>query len=187
VTELHQEPVTLLAQRIVHQPLRTADRVRPALVLLVPAREPLECLQVEARETVPFVRQPLVIAAFEELAAVRLDGFLEAPLGKRPLELLDVEPQRDVRAPLKRPRPDVDQAVGFGQRTPEVVEHLAEVRLGLALRRIGPEHEGQALTRLRRVAVEQHVREQRLRATGVQRRNLPLSEAEVHGPEEPRA
>ena len=57
----------------------------------------------------------------------------------------------------------------------------------LAFGRVGPQQERQALTRLRHVTVEQQVSEQRLGPGGVKRRELPLPEPEIHGPEQPRA
>jgi hypothetical protein len=90
VAQLHQEPVTLLTQRIVRdQPLGAANRFGPAPTLLMPAREPLERLEVERREPLPLVHQPLVIAALQQLARVRLDRLLEPPLGQRALEMLE--------------------------------------------------------------------------------------------------
>jgi hypothetical protein len=57
----------------------------------------------------------------------------------------------------------------------------------LALGRVGPQQERQALPRLRHVAVEQQVGEQRFGPRGVQRRELPFPELQIHGPEQPRA
>jgi hypothetical protein len=80
--ELDQQPVALLTQRIVRdQPFGAADGFRPALVVFLLAREPLERLGVEPREPLAFVRQPLVIAALQEFAGVQLDRFFEPPPG----------------------------------------------------------------------------------------------------------
>jgi len=188
VAELDQQPVALLTQRIVcDQPLGATDGRGPPPIVPMPAREPLERLQVELREPAAFVHQPLVVAALQQLTAVRLDRLVEPSLGQRPLELLDVEPQRRVRAPLKRPRPDVDQAVRVRQRAAQVVQDFAQVRVRLALRRVGPQQERQALTRLRRVTVKQEIREQGFGTGRVQRRKLVLSDPEVHDPEQPGA
>jgi hypothetical protein len=67
------------------------------------------------------------------------------------------------------------------------VQDLAQVRVRLTLGRVGPEQERQALTRLRHVAVEQQVGKQRFGPGGVERRELPLPEPQIHGPEQPRA
>jgi hypothetical protein len=67
------------------------------------------------------------------------------------------------------------------------VQHLAQVGVRLLLRRVGPEQEREALSRLRRVTVQQQVGEQRLGSGRVQRPELPVSEAEVDGPEQSRA
>jgi hypothetical protein len=186
VGELDQEAVALLAQRVVRdQPLGAADRLRPALAVAVPARESLERVEVQLREPLALVRQPLVVTALQQLAGVQLDGLLEPPLGHRALELLDVEPQRS--APLQRARPDVDEPVGVGQGAPQRVEDLAQVRLRLGIRGVGPKQERDALSRLGRVAVQQQVGEERLGSRRVQRPELALSEPDVDGPEQSRA
>jgi hypothetical protein len=83
--------VVLLAQRIVSdQPLRGSNGFPPALVAFLLTGEPLERVGVKPREPLTFVRQPLVIAALQQLAAVQLDRFFELPGGHRPLELLDI-------------------------------------------------------------------------------------------------
>ena len=180
--------MALLTQRIVRdQPFGAADGFRPALVVFLLAREPLERVGLEPREPFAFVRQPLVIAALQQLTGVQLDRFFELPPGHRPLELLDVQPQRRIRAPPQRARSDFDQAVRVRQRAAQVVQDLAQVRMRLALSRVGPEQERHALTRLRHVAVEQQVGKQRFGPRGVQRRELPLPGPEIHGPEQPRA
>jgi hypothetical protein len=58
------------------------------------------------------------------------------------------------------PRADLDQVIRVRQGTAQVVQDLAQVRVRLALGRVGPEQERQALTRLRSVTVEQQVGEQ---------------------------
>ena len=151
------------------------------------AREPLKRVGVKPREPLAFVRQPLVIAALQQLTGIQLDRFFEPPPRHRPLELLDVQPQRRIGAPPQRARPDFDQAVRVRQRAAEVVQDLAQVRVRLAFGRVGPQQERQALTRLRHVAVEQQVGQQRFGPGGVQRRELPLPELQIHGPEQPRA
>src|SRR5436190_1209552 len=83
-------------------------RRRPPSALLMLARELVERLQVELREPLALVDQPLLIAALQQVAGVRLDRLLESPVGQRLLEVLDVQPQRRVTAPLERPRPDLD-------------------------------------------------------------------------------
>ena len=108
---------------------------------LVLARELLKRLQVKPGEPLAFGRQPLVVAALQQLAGVQLDRLLEQPLGQRPLELLGVQPHRCIRPPLQRPRPDVDQPVSAGQRSAQDVPYLAQVRVGLSLGRPGPQQE----------------------------------------------
>lgn len=104
----------------------------------------------------------------------------DARLGKGLLELLDIQPQRFVRAPPERARPDLDQAICFRHGPAQVVQHLAQIRLRLVLTRAGPQQEGHALTRLRRGPVEQQVGEQRFGPGRVQRRELLAAEPEVH-------
>jgi hypothetical protein len=66
------------------------------------------------------------------------------------------------------------------------VQHLPQVGLRLALGRLWPQQEGQVLTGLRRMAVEQQVGEQGLGARRVQRRQLLPAEAEIHAAEQSR-
>jgi hypothetical protein len=161
LAEPYQQPVALLTERIVRdQSLGGADGFRPAPVVFLLAGEPLERVGVKPGEPTTFVCQPLVVAALQQLADVQLDRFFELPGGHRPLELLDVQPQRRIRAPPQCPRPDLDQVVRVRQGTAQVVQNLAQVRVRLALGRVGPEQKRQALTRLRSVTVEQQVGEQ---------------------------
>ena len=188
LAEPDQQPVALLAQGIPRdQALGAADGFGPALVLLVPAGEPLQRVGVQPGEPLPVPGQPFVIAALEQLTAVDLDRLLEPVLRQCPLELLDVQPQRDVRAPVERARPDLDQAIRVRQRAAQGVQHLAQVGLRLALGRTGPQQERQALPRLRRVPVQQQVGEQRFGPGRVQRRKRLVIELEVHGAEQPGA
>ena len=83
-------------------------------------------------------RRPAITACLEQLTGVQLDRFFEPPSGHRPLELLDVQPQRRIRAPPQCARPYLDQAVRVRQRTPQVMQDLAQVRVRLALGRVGP-------------------------------------------------
>src|SRR5690606_19830645 len=76
------------------------------------------------------------IAALEQLTGVRLDRLLEQPAGQLALEALDVQPQRRVRAPLKRAHPRMSisrSASGTARRG--VVQHLAQVGVRLPVRR----------------------------------------------------
>jgi hypothetical protein len=63
-----------------------------------------QCLQVDLREPLPLIHQPLVVAALQQLAGIGLDRLLQPPLRQRPLEMLDIQPQRRIRAPPERPR-----------------------------------------------------------------------------------
>ena len=69
---------------------------------------------------------------------------------------------------------------GAGQAVPpeapiraavQMMGQIARVRAGLALRRVGPELEGQVVARLRRVAVEDEVGRERLQASLVDARH----------------
>jgi hypothetical protein len=58
---------------------------------------------------------------------------------------------------------------GDGQRSVEPVQQLAQIRVRLSFRRVGPKEKGQVTTRLRRVAVQNQVRQQGLQTYLIQR------------------
>jgi hypothetical protein len=68
---------------------------------------------------------------------------------------------------------------------PQRVQEVTEVRPRLWLGRIRPEQKGEVLTWLRRVPVEQEIREERLRARRFERRQSCAVEAEFQSSEEP--
>ena len=175
VVEAHEQTVGLLTERVLpQQPLRVRDRLRMFTQALEQLGQPFERLQMPLAEVLPFLEQPLVVAPLQEVAGIDLDGIPQrrgsvvraAGVGssERRLEGGDVEPERSVRPPPQRPLTHVEVPVGLGKRPPEVVEDVTEVRLRLRLGRIRPEEEGETLPRLSRLAVEEQVSEQRLRA-----------------------
>lgn len=141
-------------------------------------RETLERVEMEPGEPLPFVQEPLVVAAFQELARIQLDRFLEPPRGQGPLQLLDVE--RSLRTPLERPRP-----LGLWKRAAQGVEQLAQVGVGLAFGQVRPQKKCQTLTDLRGIAVQQQVGQQRFGADGIERRKGPVPKSKTHGAEQP--
>jgi len=66
---------------------------------------------------------------------------------------------RRARAPAQRPRADLEEAIGVRQRAAQVVQDVPQVRPRLGLGRVRPEQEREALPRLRRVAIQDEVRE----------------------------
>ena len=188
VVGAHQQPVGLFAQRVVaDEALRRADRRGPVAALLRLAGESLERVEVEIAQPLALLEQPVVVAALEQIARVRPDRVVQPAVRERLLEDGDVQPQRRVGTPLKRPWPDVDQAVGIRHRSPQGVQDMAEVRPRLRLTGVGPEEEGKPLARLRGVAVQQQVGEQRLGAAGVEGRHLRFAQAKVQATEQPYA
>jgi hypothetical protein len=172
VVQPHQEPVGLLVQGVVlEEPLRVRDR--PGLVAAGSEQrgQTLERLEEGPPEPVPLVDQPLVVGALEQVPPVQLDRHPQGVdgavvgLALRPrgglLEGGDVQPAGRVRPPPQRPLGHLQEPVRVGQRAPELVEHVAQVRAGLRLGRVGPQQERQPLPRLRRVPVEHQVGEQR--------------------------
>ena len=74
-----------------------------------------------------------------------------------------------------------------GQRAPQLVQHVPQVRPRLRLGGVRPQQEREPLPRLRRVAVEQQVGEQRLGARRLERRQGTLAEPELQLAEQPDA
>ena len=183
--EPDQQPVVILAEGIArYEALGAADGFGPAVVLLVLAGEPLQRVGVQPGEPFALGGQPVVVTALQQVAGVEPDRFGRPPVGHGPLEPLDIQPQRRVRPPAQRPRPDLDQPVRVRQRAAQRVQDLAQVRLRLALARPGPEQERQALPRLRRVPVEQQVGEQGFGPGRVERRERLVVEPQIHGAEQ---
>jgi hypothetical protein len=157
--------------------------------------EPLESLELKLAEALPLLEQPLVVAPFQEVAGVGLDGIPERResisrgrgrrSGERLLECVDVEPEIGVRPPAERPLSNFEVAVGVGKSPPEVVENVAEVRPSLRLGRVGPEEEGEALARLGRISVEQEIGEERFRAGRLEPGQRGPAQPELQLAEEP--
>jgi hypothetical protein len=186
--QAHQEPAGLLPQRVLaQQPLGVPDRLAVLVTLLQQEGQPLQRVQEEVPQPVALLEQPVVVAAAQKVAAVAVHGLLQRVPRQRVLELGDVQPERRHGPPLQRARRHVEEPVGLRQRPPQVVEHVAQVRPRLTLGRVGPQQEREMLPRLRRVAVEQQVREQRLRPRGLERRQHGVPEPEVQLTEQPDA
>jgi hypothetical protein len=190
VVQAHELAAGRLAQRIaLEQALGVAQRLRVVAALLEQRGEALERVQVQRAYALALRDQPLVVGTLDEVARVGVDRGGE-PLGvvvrarEGSLELGDVEPVRGVGPPLERARRDVEEAIGVGQRAPQVVQDLAQVRPRLGLGGVGPEQEGEALARLRRVAVDEQVGEQRFRPRRLERGERDVAAAEAHLPEQ---
>jgi len=185
VVQAHQEAVGLLAERIeTEQPLGVANGVAGGAFLFELGAEALEHLELGRAQAVALLEQPLVVGALEEVAAVRVGGLAQRSASDGVLVGREVEAERGVGSPAQRAGGDVEVAVGLGQRAPERVEHVAQVRAGLALRGVGPEQEGEPLPRLRRVAVDEQVREERLGARGLEGRQWRVPEPQVERAEQ---
>jgi hypothetical protein len=153
-------------------------------------RETLERVEVAFTEALALLQQPLVIGARQQVAGVGLDGLPQPrhriALGQRVriVQRGDVEPVRRVGAPAQRARADLEEAVCVGKRPPELVQHVAQVRPGLRLGRVGPQEERQPLARLRGVAMQEQVAEQRLGPRRLQRGERPIAETQFQLAEE---
>ena len=147
-------------------------------------REALERRGVELRQALALLEEPFVVAALEQIAGVRVDGLLQAAVRDRLLEDRDIEPERGVLAPLQRARAHVDQAVGIRERPAQVVQDLTQIRPRLGLGRLRPEQERKTLTWLRRIAMHQQVRQQRLGARRVEGRHPRLAQPHVETAEQ---
>jgi hypothetical protein len=77
--------------------------------------EALERLEVQTRDAVALLEQPLLVATLQQLTAVELERLPVPPLGQRAFKLVDIEPQRHIHAPLNGAWRDVDQAIGVRQ------------------------------------------------------------------------
>jgi hypothetical protein len=170
VMQPHEEPVRLLAERVVSQEsLGVQDRLGVFAARLENRGQTLKGLQIALAEPLALVKEPLIVAAFEKVSRVELDGFPqrgEAAVGvfplcprERLLESGDVEPEGCVGPPPERPRRHVEEPVRVRKGAPEVVEHVAEVRSRLWLGRVGPEEERETLPGLRSLPVEEEVSE----------------------------
>src|SRR5688572_1155863 len=102
---------------------------------------------------------------------------------ERLLEVGDVESERGVGAPCDRPVSHLEKALCVRQMALHVVQHVAEVGAGLCLGGLRPEQERDLLARLRSAAAQEQVREQRLGAGRLQRREGHRADVELKGPE----
>jgi hypothetical protein len=64
--------------------------------------------------------------------------------------------------PARRASPHLQPFPNVWQPMPETVNQIPEVRSGLSLGRIGPQHEGKVLARLRRLPMQEEICQQRL-------------------------
>ncbi len=78
VVKPHEEPVRLLAQRVVPQePLGVQDRPVMVAVLLKKLGEALEGLEIALAEPLALSEEPLVVAPLEKVSRVQLDGLAQ--------------------------------------------------------------------------------------------------------------
>ena len=154
VVQPHQPPVGVLAQRIgAQQAFGIADRIAvlaalpPASRRAAPARRSDGRAAARARRAPSRRRRPGAGRRRRASTAPRKRLAFE-----RVLERRDVELQRRVRAPAQRAGRHLEVAVGVGERVPERVEDVPQVRPRLRLGRVGPEQERELRARLRRLA-----------------------------------
>jgi hypothetical protein len=69
----HEGPVGRLAERVLREdPLRVPDRLGMLAPRLQQLDQPFQGLEVAAAQPLPFLQQPLVVAALDQVAAVQL-------------------------------------------------------------------------------------------------------------------
>jgi hypothetical protein len=137
---------------------------------------------------------PLVIVRCKEVTAIQLDGVAQRRndgVGRWAsdrsgqhafrasdggLELRDIDPRRRGWLPAKGPWLYVEVLFGAGKRAPQVVEDVPEIRACLPLGGVGPQSERDVLSRLRAVAVEDQVCQERFGATRAEWRQQCVAE-----------
>ncbi len=168
----HQGAAGLLVGGLVlEQAAQVLDRSRVVAAGLLQGREPGQRASVELAEALTVRFNPSVVAPGEQVSTVQLRGAFQggaldrlAPgprrLGHRRLEAGHVQREAGVGAPRRGPGVRDQEAVRVRQGVAQLVEDLPEVVAGLRLARVRPEDEGQVLSQLRRVPVQEEVREQ---------------------------
>jgi hypothetical protein len=191
VMQPYQSAVRLLAQRFfAQQPLGVSDRAGQIALRLKTGDQPIQRVQVAPAQPVPLPLDPLVlVAAGQQIAGVRVDCLLQGHraarcsiigASQRLLEGRHVQPVRSLGPPLQRTRRDVQEPVHVGQPPAQVVQHVPKVGARLCLGGVRPEEEGDPLTWLRRVPMEQEVGQQGLGARRLQlRRDLSAAQREL--------
>ena len=171
-----------LARGVVAQYARRV--VLPLLVLaagLAVAAQLVEHREVDVLQTLALVQAPILIRAFEQVAAVELHGEAQAfglrgveTLARSPfndgegaLKLLHVEPESDAGVELDPVRLDNEEAYGVApalvvERGLQVPQSLPQVLLRLRGGASAPERVRQRLARVRAVSVKQKVAEKLL-------------------------
>ena len=181
VVEPHQQPVRPLVQRIgLQQPLSKRECLLHLLVRLVDGDQPTQRLSVPIGIFPAGGQHPVVVAPRDQVPAVDVDRSLQRSRlallvvsgCQRGVEPVDVQLARRSRPPLDGACGDVQVAITVRQGAAQRVQQMAKIGPGLALRRVRPELEGQLLSRLRGIAVQQQVGEQRLGAARVKRDRL---------------
>lgn len=126
VVEADQQPVGLLAERVVPQePLGIADRLGEATLCLEVLGEVLEGAEVELPQALALLEHPVVVVALDQVAAVRLDRVLQTTLRDGLLERLHVDPHRHLLAPPQRSLSHVEEPIRLRQRPAKVVQDVA--------------------------------------------------------------
>ena len=100
----HQDPVGLLAQRVVaEQALRVQDRQAVIVGLFRLIDNAVQDLETQFTHALPFGEDPIVVHTLEQVAAVQLDRFgMAIGVASEALELVQVEPGLRGRVPLER-------------------------------------------------------------------------------------
>jgi hypothetical protein len=142
---------------------------------------PHECLA----QPLAFEQHPVVVALRQQVALVSCRRLLECTpqqvvvastlcrrgLGKGAFDLRDIEREAGIRAPLYDPRIDVQEAVGIGQGVAQAVQQRAQIGVRLGFGRIWPELKSEMGTSMRRSAMQQEIRQQRLQPWRVEGRD----------------
>lgn len=180
---------------VTQEALCVADGAAVIAALLEQQDQPLQRVEEALRQPGTFEQQPVVVAARQEVAAVRRDGAFQRGharaslaargLGQRGLELGDVQSERCIPAPAHGLIGDFQVRLGLGQTATQRVEELPQVGVRLCVGGVGPEEKGELLARLRGVAMQEQIREQRLQARGMHPHQLRIVKREAETAKQP--
>jgi hypothetical protein len=100
------------------------------------------------------------------------------------IERGNIQPDWHRGVPLDGPRLHIEVPIGIGERPPEVVEYVSEIRASLRLGGVGPEAEGDVLARLWGVLVEDEVGQERFGASRPKARQGSVAAPQLEAAEE---
>ena len=192
--QAHQPAVRPFMQRVDTQALLAVLDGGPVVALLLQqADEAIEHAPLARRQPLPQRRDPVVVGTRQQLAAVDGRGLLERDLrsvwSARSSALVAVSQRLHVGVDIEldpgsqrqRARVHQHEAVRVRPRDAELMKELAEAVARLRLGRVGPQQERDVAARLRGIAMEGQVGQQRLRTRCVEGHSLAGGSDEPEG------